>query len=91
MILTILVKPQRKFDRIEKMGDGWQISIRAKPQDNEANEYLVRYLSDKLELPLSAIHIKRGHRSRIKQIEILAEEKSIVEKLNNILQASGRK
>ncbi len=91
MILTIIVKPQRKFDRIEKTADVWQISIKARPQDNEANEYLVRYLSDTLKLPLSAIRIKRGHRSRTKQIEILAEEQGIIEKLKSILQASGPK
>jgi uncharacterized protein len=81
MILHIIVKPQRKFDRIEKKGNEWQVSIRAKPMDNEANEYLVRYLSSVLKLPTSAIRISRGHRSKTKQIEISADEQSILEKL----------
>ena len=81
MILHVTVKPQRKFDRIEQKGDEWQVSIRAKPQDNEANEYLVRYLSEILKLPVSVIRIKRGHRSKTKQIEILAEEQSVIERL----------
>jgi uncharacterized protein len=84
MILHITVRPQRKFDRIEMKGNDWQVSIRAKPKDNEANEYLVRYLSDVLKLPISAILIKRGHRSKTKQVEILASEESILEKLNSI-------
>jgi uncharacterized protein YggU (UPF0235/DUF167 family) len=88
MILHVHLKPQKRFDRIEQQGDVWQISIRAKPQDNEANKYLIRYLSDILKLPLSAIRIKRGHSSRIKQIEIIADQKSIFEKLKAATQAS---
>jgi uncharacterized protein YggU (UPF0235/DUF167 family) len=83
MILHINVKPQRKFDRLERKGDGWHVSIKAKPQNNEANEYLLRFLSEVLKLPLSSIRIKRGHRSGIKQIEILADEKIILEILNS--------
>jgi len=90
MILHIHLKPQRRFNRIEKQGDVWGISIRAKPRDNEANEYLVRYLSDILKLPLSAISIKRGHKSRTKQIEILGNEKSIFEKLETASQESDK-
>ena len=46
MILHLQIKPQKKFDRIEMKDDVWQVSIRAKPQDNEANEYLLRFLSE---------------------------------------------
>jgi len=53
MILHIHLKPQKRFNRIEKQVDVWEISIRAKPRDNEANEYLVRYLSDILKLATS--------------------------------------
>jgi uncharacterized protein YggU (UPF0235/DUF167 family) len=81
MILHIIVKPQKKFDRIEKKADHWQVSIKAKPIDNEANEYLVNYLSEALNLPVSNIRIKRGHHSRNKQIEILADESAILQKL----------
>ncbi|HTQ66774.1 MAG TPA: DUF167 domain-containing protein [Puia sp.] len=90
MILHIHLKPQKKFNRIEQQGDVWQISIRARPQKNEANEYLVRYLSDILKLPVSAISIRRGHTSRIKQIEILGDKESIFEKLNIASQSSDK-
>lgn len=89
MILHIHLKPQRKFDRVEKKGDDWQISITARPHDNEANKYLVRYLSGILKIPVSAISIKRGHTSRIKQIEISGNEQVILEKLNASLDESA--
>jgi uncharacterized protein YggU (UPF0235/DUF167 family) len=91
MILHLQVKPQKKFDRVEKKGDVWQVSIRAKPQDNEANGYLLRFLSEILQLPLAAMSIKRGHKSRIKQIEILADEQSLLAKLNSVLVSSRGK
>jgi hypothetical protein len=35
--------------------------------------------------------IKRGHKSRIKQIEILADEQSLLAKLNSVLVSSRGK
>jgi uncharacterized protein YggU (UPF0235/DUF167 family) len=84
MILHIIVKPQKKIDRIDKIADHWQVSIRAKPKDNKANEYLIRYLSGALNLPTSVIRIRRGHNSRIKQIEILADELIVLKKLESL-------
>ena len=89
MILHIIVKPQKKIDRIEKKADHWQVSIKARPKDNEANEYLVRYLSEALNLPISNIRIKRGHHSRNKQIEIMADELIILRKLETAQSIRG--
>ena len=81
-MLRVIVKPGKKSDRIEKEEKGWQVSIRARPQEDQANRYLVRYLSNILRIPPSNIQIKRGHHSRIKQIEISADEQEVLEKLN---------
>lgn len=81
MILHLHLKTQSKFDRIEKKDNVWLVSIRAKPKDNEANEYLLRFLSEILELQLTSIRIKRGHKSRIKQIEILEDGQRVFTKL----------
>ena len=81
MILHVIVKPHKKFDKIEFINNEWHVSIKAKPQDNEANKYLIRYLSSVLNMPMSSIEIKRGRASRIKQIEINTDEKTVTSKL----------
>lgn len=47
-----------------------KISIHEKPTDNQANEALIKFLSEKFKIAKSNIIIKRGSKSRIKQIFI---------------------
>ncbi len=45
-----------------------KISIHARPTDNQANEALIKFLSAEFKVAKSNIIIKRGIKSRIKQI-----------------------
>jgi len=53
---------------IEK--DILKIKIKAKPIDNKANLYLIKYLSKELEIPQSYFTIIKGKTSRIKVLEV---------------------
>jgi uncharacterized protein (TIGR00251 family) len=73
MLLYLKIKPNQRFDRIEKSGSDWQIRLKAPAIDGKANEQLIKYLSELLGLPKSKIVLKKGQSSRIKCIEIDAE------------------
>jgi uncharacterized protein len=46
------------------------VSVTAPPVEGKANKALVKFLSRTLDLPKSALEIKRGETSRIKLVEI---------------------
>lgn len=71
MILHIQVKPNARETKIISMDvRGLIIALKARPQDGEANEELIAFLSEISGVPKSKIKIKRGEKSRIKQIEM---------------------
>jgi len=95
MVIYLKVKPGQRFDRVEKSGDSphetgakWQIRLKAPAIDGKANEYLVEYLSEVLEISKSKISLKKGKTSRIKCLEIDADEKSVHEKLESSINKS---
>ena len=83
MELYVKVKPNQRFDRIEKTGDTFQIRLKAPAVDGKANENLIAFLSEVLDLSKSKIVLKKGHTSRIKCLEINADEKMIYQKLQS--------
>ena len=83
MVIHIQVKPGSKVDKIEVTPEGnIIIKIKGRPVDGEANDYLVKYLSEYLKIPKSAIKLKKGATSKFKTIEIDIEEDVLKEKLN---------
>ena len=71
--VTFLVRVQPRASRSELAGE-WQGALRvrlaAPPQDNRANDALRRFLAARLNVPLAAVRIARGERSRNKRVEI---------------------
>jgi uncharacterized protein len=82
MQLYVKVKPNQRFDRIEKVGNDWQIRLHAPAKDGKANEHLIEYLSEILELPKSKIVLKKGQTSKLKCFEINMENEAVIAKLN---------
>jgi uncharacterized protein (TIGR00251 family) len=82
MLLYVKVKPNQRFDRVEKTGDSWQVRLKAPAVDGKANERLVEFFSEILDLPKSKVILKRGATARMKCLEILAEENYVSEKLH---------
>lgn len=82
MLLRITVKPNSRKNQISRMPDGsLVVKIAAPPQEGQANEALIRFLSEVFDIPKSAIGLKKGHTARFKQVEINADEQKINEVL----------
>ena len=81
MLFYVKIKPNQRFDRLEKSGNDWIVRLKAPAIDGMANEHLIEYLSEILDLPKSKIIIRKGHVTRFKCLEIGAEQAYVEEKL----------
>jgi len=79
MLLYLKIKPNQRFDRIEKVDEHWVVRVKAPAVDGKANEHLVIYLSEVFNISRSKIRLKKGSTSRIKCLEIEAEEAFIID------------
>jgi hypothetical protein len=72
MILVVHVKPNSKQTRvISKLDDQtFAIALHAPATEGKANEELIDFLADKLNIPKTFINLKRGHNSRVKHLEL---------------------
>jgi uncharacterized protein (TIGR00251 family) len=86
MLLYLKIKPNQRFDRIEAVDGEWVVRVKAPAIDGKANEHLIEFLSDVFKLSKSKIRLKKGSTSRIKCLDIEAEEGFILECLSR---ASG--
>lgn len=61
--------------------DGQRLHVRlaAAPRENAANIALIELLAELLSLPKTTIHLKRGHRSREKQLTIPLTEHALLQ------------
>lgn len=53
-------------------GEFLKIRLHAQPVDGKANEALISYLADMLDVPKNAVNISHGHTSKRKTVEIRA-------------------
>jgi uncharacterized protein (TIGR00251 family) len=68
---TVRVQPRAGRDEIAgEYQDGMKIRLTAPPVDDRANESLRKLLATRLKVPLSAVRIAAGERSRTKRVEI---------------------
>ncbi len=68
---TVLVKPNAKKTEMLKVDDqGIHISLHAKPNQGEANQELIEYLSDYFHVPKTKIQLLRGEHGRNKQVVV---------------------
>jgi uncharacterized protein (TIGR00251 family) len=72
MLVEVKVKPNGKEDRVIKVcvPKSLEVEIRAKPENNEANERLLSFLAKRLNLPKENLKIVKGNRERKKLIKI---------------------
>lgn len=71
MILKTKVTAHAKHDSIEKTTKGLAITVRAKAENNMANDRVREMLSMHFEVPLNKVKIIRGHKMSSKTIEII--------------------
>jgi uncharacterized protein (TIGR00251 family) len=71
--VSFVVRVQPRASRDEIVGeyqDGLKIRLTAPPVDDRANEALRRLLASCLKVPLAAVRIASGERSRTKRVEV---------------------
>jgi uncharacterized protein (TIGR00251 family) len=72
-VVSFAVRVQPRASRDEISGEwqgGLKIRLTAPPVDDRANEALRRFLAASLKVPLSAVRITAGERSRTKRVEV---------------------
>jgi uncharacterized protein len=77
----VRVQPRSSRESIEGEWQGaLRVRLNAPPVDDRANEALRRLLASRLNLPLTAVRILSGERSRIKRVHVRgASERQIRE------------
>jgi uncharacterized protein (TIGR00251 family) len=90
MMLYLKVKPNQRFDRVSKVPEAvgnsvWELRLKAPAIEGKANEHLVEYLAEILDLPKTKIVLRKGQTSKIKCLEIQADEIHVINKLEEAL------
>lgn len=68
---TVRVQPRSSRDEIAgEYQDALKIRLTAPPVDDRANEALRKFLAARLKVPLAAVRIASGVRSRTKRVEV---------------------
>jgi uncharacterized protein len=71
VVLAVRVTPRASRDAIEGEYQGaLKVRLTAPPVDDSANEALRRLLSARLKVPVSAVRIVAGEKSRTKRVSI---------------------
>lgn len=71
--ITVQITPNaKKSEVIGLLDDVLKIRLQAQPIEGKANEALMRYLADVLDVSRSAVSVTHGHTGRCKVIEISA-------------------
>lgn len=84
MKLAVTIKPNSRKNEVCFEHNAFKIKIKAPATDGKANEGLIAFLSEILHLPKSKIKISKGLSSRIKLLEIEADETQVVSLLRQI-------
>ncbi len=68
---SVRVQPRSRRDGIEgEHGGALKVRLTAPPVDDQANHALRRLLADELKIPVAAVRILAGQRSRNKRVEV---------------------
>jgi uncharacterized protein (TIGR00251 family) len=72
VLFEVRLAPRASRDAIEGEHSGaLKIRLTAPPVDDRANESMRRLLADRLKVPLSAVRIVAGEKSRTKRVAVL--------------------
>ncbi len=71
VLLRVRVQPRASRSEVVGLhGDTVRIRLSAPPVDGQANDELIRFLSQQLEVPRSSVRLVSGHGSRSKTVSI---------------------
>ena len=76
--IAVQISPNaKKSEVIGIFADALKIRLQAQPVEGKANDALIRYISDILDVPRSAVAITHGHTSKRKLLEICQADLTI--------------
>jgi uncharacterized protein (TIGR00251 family) len=78
--LRLRVSPGARTKSIDRHGDGWKVRVAAVPERGKANEAVIEFLAQRLELPEESIELVSGHSSRDKIVELTGIERAEAER-----------
>ncbi len=82
--LTLRIQPRASRNEAVRMeGGGIKIRLNAPPVDGAANEALIKFLADLMNVPKSQVEIVSGHASKNKIIRIEGVSQDTAEELLN--------
>jgi len=85
MRLTVRVIPNASKSEVVGYIEGaWKIRLAAPPVDGKANEVLIRFLADVLDLAPSEIDIVKGQTSKTKIVNVPMHEADVKEILSKL-------
>jgi len=71
VLVRVHVQPRAaRTEVVGRHGDAIRIRLKAPPVDGAANEELLRFLAERLDLPRSAVTLARGATGRTKTVAI---------------------
>jgi hypothetical protein len=71
MIIKIRVVANSSVSKVERLGEGLKVNVRAKPLYGKANEEVLEILAAHFEVPKRNIKILNGHHSKMKVVEVV--------------------
>ena len=71
MIIKVRVKAGARRERLERVGDGFSVSVREPAERNEANTRVREILAHFHKIPLSHVRFISGHHSPSKKFQII--------------------
>ncbi|MBI4239083.1 MAG: DUF167 domain-containing protein [Deltaproteobacteria bacterium] len=72
MRITVIVKPNARQERVERLPDGsYRVAVHAPPTDGKANERLLALVAAHFNVRPSAVSLVHGATGRRKLIEVL--------------------
>ena len=83
VLLSIKLQPRASDNKIvDTTGGELRVRVTAPPVDSAANEALIRFLAEELDLPRNRVTLVRGHTSRHKTVKVSdVSADSVLEKL----------
>lgn len=85
-MLDLHVQPNARHTEVAGVHGGrLKIRLAAPAVDDKANDLLVRFLTDKFDLPGGRVMIRRGSHGRTKIVEIYGKSASLMARVKELL------
>lgn len=79
--IAVRVQPRAKETRLDgRLGDVYKLRLAAPPVDGKANDACLRFLAERLRVPLSAVRLVSGLTSRSKIVEVEGMDHTAVQR-----------